>query len=177
MVTAGLTIGLSGVPFFTHDIAGFSGGPSTKELFMRWTELGAFTPVMRTHDGLQREDNHRFDSDAETLAHFAQMAQLHNSLLPYFLDVAAEAIDRGLPMVRHTMLVDPDWNLAYEANAQWLIGDNLLFVPVVREGEDCVTVYFPEGQWRHLLTNEIYEGRQVLQMDAPIGVPAAFQRE
>lgn len=177
VVTAGLTIGLSGVPFFTHDIAGFSGGPSTKELFMRWTELGALTPIMRTHDGLQREDNHRFDSDAETLAHFAQMAQLHASLLPYFLEVASEAIDRGLPMVRHTMLVDPDWDLAYEANEQWLIGDDLLFAPVVREGENSVTVYFPEGSWRHLLTNEIYDGRQVLQVDAPIGVPAAFRRE
>jgi alpha-glucosidase len=176
VVTAGLTSGLSGVPIFTHDIAGFSGGPSTRELFERWAELGALTPVMRTHDGALKNENHHFDSDPETLAHFTKMSQLHASLASYFEQVAAETVTDGLPMVRHTVLVDPDWDAAYEANWQWMIGSDVLVAPVVTEGATAVTVHFPAGRWRHLLTGEIYEGRQIATVFAPIGRPAAFQR-
>ena len=114
VITAGLTIGLSGVPYFTHDIAGFSGGPSDKELFWRWTELGAFTPVMRTHDGLRKLENHRFDSDPETLAFFTRFALIHQALFPYLKELVQQAVDEGLPVIRHTVLVDPDWPEAYE---------------------------------------------------------------
>ena len=75
-----LTMGLAGIPFFTHDIAGFSGGPGTKELFLRWTEMGAFTPFMRTHDGLKKFENHIFNSDEETLAFFKKFALIHKEL-------------------------------------------------------------------------------------------------
>src|SRR5690606_25935047 len=67
VLPAMLSLGLSGIPFVTHDIAGFSGGPSTKELYMRWTELGAFTPIMRTHEGNKRDENWSYHADAETL--------------------------------------------------------------------------------------------------------------
>ncbi|MGB9339754.1 MAG: TIM-barrel domain-containing protein, partial [Polyangiales bacterium] len=61
VVPAMLNLGLAGQPFVTHDIAGFArgAGPSSKELFQRWTELGAFTPVMRTHDGADKVNNWR----------------------------------------------------------------------------------------------------------------------
>ncbi|MDP8256524.1 MAG: glycoside hydrolase family 31 protein [Candidatus Alcyoniella australis] len=176
VVRAGLSLGLSGVPFFTHDIGGFSGGPRTKELFLRWTELGAFTPVMRTHDGLLKEENHSFDSDAQTLQHFSRMARIHGALLPYFMQLADEAVQRGLPMLRHTCLVDPDWSGSYIAHEQWMIGNDLLFAPVVRKGEDWVQVLFPQGQWEHLLTGERFEGRTSAVVDAPLGAPAAFVR-
>jgi alpha-glucosidase (family GH31 glycosyl hydrolase) len=79
-------------------------------------------------------------------------------------------------MVRHTVLVDPDWDAAYEANWQWMIGSDVLVAPVVTEGATAVTVYFPAGRWRHLITGAIYEGRQIATVFAPIGRPAAFQR-
>lgn len=176
VVTAGLTLGLSGIPFFSHDIAGFSGGPSGKELFLRWTELGAFTPVMRTHDGLKKLENHRFDSDLETLAHFALMARLHAALLPYFRTLADEAVTQGLPMVRHTVLVDPAWKGALKAHRQWMVGPDLLLAPVVKEGAVSVEVAFPEGQWEHIFTGHRYSGRQLSMIPAPLGRPAAFVR-
>lgn len=176
VVRAALTIGLSGVPYYSHDIAGFSGGPSTKELFMRWTEMGAFTPVMRTHDGLKKKQNHRFDSDAETLAHFKKFALIHAALLPYFHRLAQDAITSGLPMIRHTVLVDPDWSKAVDADWQWMIGDDLLVAPVVTQGADSVQVYFPKGDWVNLLTGEKHKGRTVATVKAPIGQPAVFVR-
>jgi alpha-glucosidase len=176
VVAAGLTLGLSGVPFFTHDIAGFSGGPSTKELFQRWTELGAFTPVMRTHDGLKKGENHRFDSDPATLAHFAAMAKLHAALFPVFRALAGEAAATGLPILRHTALCDPAWAESFKAHAQWMIGDDLLVAPVVTEGAQAVRVFVPEGDWEHLLTGERFAGRSVVEIAAPIGLPAALVR-
>ncbi len=177
VIKAGLNLGLAAVPFFTHDIAGFSGGPCTKELFMRWTELGAFTPFMRTHDGLQREKNHRFDSDADTLEHFTRMAKLHEAMAPYFMEIAQDAVDAGLPIIRHTALVDPDWEESFEAHEQWMLGDDILFAPVVSEGATSVRVLFPDGKWEHALTAKKYGGRVAVTVDAPIGTPAIFVRE
>lgn len=176
VVKAALTMGLAGIPFFTHDIAGFSGGPSVKELFLRWTEMGAFTPFMRTHDGLKKKENWRFDSDAETLAHFTRFAKIHKALAPYFKKAAAEAVADGLPIIRHAVLVDPAWELSYEAEGQWHIGRDMIFAPVTAQGGAKAKVYLTEGEWRHLFDGKIYNGRTLVEIDAPIGSPAAFAK-
>jgi alpha-glucosidase len=177
VVRAALTIGLAGIPFYSHDVAGFSGGPSTKELFMRWTELGAFTPIFRTHDGLKKTENHRFNSDAETLAHFKKMALMHQALLPYFKPLAQEALRTGLPMIRHTILVDPEWPEALDADTQWMLGDDMLFAPVLEKGATEVRVKFPAGEWEHLLTGQPFPGRATAMVPAPMGTPAVFIRK
>ena len=176
VVTAGLTLGMAGIPFFTHDIAGFSGGPSDKELFMRWVELGAFTPVMRTHDGLKKLENHRFDSDAETLAHFSYFARVHATLLPVWKSLAQEAVASGLPMIRHTLMVDPDWTEARNAHGQWMLGNDILIAPVVTQGSHSVEVHLPQGDWEQLFTGDTFEGRSVHTVDATVGHPAVYVR-
>lgn len=72
VVPAMLNLGLAGQPYVTHDIAGFARGtgPSDEELYMRWTELGAFTPVMRTHEGANKEGNWSWEKSPATTAHF-----------------------------------------------------------------------------------------------------------
>ncbi len=176
VIAAGLSLGFAGIPYFTHDIGGFSGGPREKELMLRWIELGAFTPVMRTHDGLKKLDNHHFDSDAETLTHFARFAKIHAALGSYWKTLADEATESGLPMVRHTALVDPEWDAAYDAHHQWMLGDDLLIAPVVAKGALSVTASLPDGEWEHLFTGETFDGRQIVSVDAPIGEPAVFVR-
>ncbi len=171
VVTAGLTIGLAGIPYFTHDIAGFSGGPSTKELFQRWTELGAFTPVMRTHDGLKKHENHNFNTDQETLEHFVLFSKIHAALLPYLKLLAQQAVDQGLPMVRHTVLIDHEWEKSFEAHKQWMLGSDILFAPVVEQGTESIDAYLPEGEWEHLLTGDTFTGRQIVNISAPVGMP------
>ena len=176
VVKAGLTMGISGIPFFTHEIAGFSGGPSTKELFMRWTELAAFTPFMRTHDGLKKLDNHRFDSDPETLSHFVTMAHAHKAMAPLFKELAQEAVQTGLPIIRHTGMVDPDWLGAQSAHHQWMLGDDVLFAPVVAQGAQTVTIHFPEGVWTHVKSGVQEQGREMVTVQAPLGEPALYFR-
>ncbi|MBM4373315.1 MAG: hypothetical protein FJ098_16785 [Deltaproteobacteria bacterium] len=171
------SLGLSGIPFTTHDIGGFSGGPRTKELLLRWVELGAFTPFMRTHEGLRKAANVQVWSDPETLAHTARFTVLHAALLPYLRELAEEAVETGLPMVRHTLLVDPGWEGSHAADAQWLLGDDLLVVPVLGEGALAVEARLPEGTWEHLFTGEVAQGRTKLRVEAPPGQPAVFVRQ
>ncbi|MEM9071860.1 MAG: TIM-barrel domain-containing protein [Myxococcota bacterium] len=173
VVPALINLGLSGVPYVTHDIAGYSGGPSTKELFLRWTELGAFTPVMRTHEGLQALNNWSWNRDDETIAHFRRFGRIHEALLPEITAAAEEAARSSLPIVRHLLLAYPNDPNVIDLDDQYMFGDDLLVAPVLTE-ENAREVYLPEGEWFHVFTGERFEGGQTLTVDAPIGTPPVF---
>ncbi len=176
VVPAMLNLGLTGMPFVTHDIAGFSGGPSTKELWLRWCELGAFTPIMRTHEGLKRSLNWNWDGDAETTAHFRRFARIHELLLPELLELAEAAASSSLPILRHLTLVFPDDVASRTVADQFMLGDTLLVAPVVTEGATTKQVYLPPGTWFHVWTGTMYTGGQSVVVDAPIGQPPVFSR-
>ena len=176
VVPALLNMGLSGQPFVTHDIAGFSGGPSTPELYWRWTELGAFTPYMRTHDGNERDENHRWDADEETTAHFRRMAGVHALLQPELEALAAEAEETGLPMVRHLMLEYPEDGVTWGISDQFLLGPELLVAPVVEEGATSREVYFPEGDWFNVWDGNKVTGPGWRTVDGPVGAPPVYAR-
>lgn len=174
VVPAMINLGLTGMPFVTHDIAGFSGGPSTKELWLRWCELGAFTPIMRTHEGLKRSLNWNWDGDAETTAHFRRFARIHELLLPELMTLAAEAASSSMPMLRHLTLVFPDDVASRTVADQYMLGDTLLVAPVVAEGATTKQVYLPPGTWFHVWTGDMHTGGQTITVAAPIGQPPVF---
>ena len=178
VVPAMLNLGLAGQPFVSHDIAGFArgDGPSTKELFQRWTELGAFTPIMRTHDGADKLNNWRWNSDEDTENHFRKFAYVHCALMNDFMMLAAEAEETGAPIVRHMMLVFPDDMETWDLSDQYMIGDSLLFAPVTEQGATTWSVYLPDGVWFDVWTGESVEGGRRITVDALIGSPPAFSR-
>lgn len=178
VVPAMITLGLAGVPYATHDIAGFSGGPSTRELFMRWTELGAFSPIMRTHEGNRRDVNHDWNADAETVAHFRRFVRVHDALRGELERGSAQAQATSIPLVRHLMLEFPADRAAWDVHDQYLLGDALLVAPVVREGATRRSVYFPAGAaWFDVWTGARFEGGARAEVDAPIGRPPVFSRD
>lgn len=176
VVPAMLNMGLSGQPFVTHDIAGFSGGPSTEELYKRWTELGAFTPYMRTHDGNERDENWRWDSDEDTLAFFGRFARIHQALQPELEALAAEAATTGMPIVRHLMLEYPGDAETWDISDQYLLGPDLLVAPITEEGSTRRDVYLPEGDWFNVWTGQESEGPGWVAVSSPIGQPPVFSR-
>ncbi len=179
VVPAMLNLGLAGQPFVTHDIAGFGNrgvGPSTKELFQRWTELGAFTPIMRTHDGADKVNNWRWNKDEGTTSHFRKFAYVHCALMNDFMTLAAEAEASGAPIVRHLMLVFPDDARTWDISDQFMIGDSLLVAPVTEEGATSRSVYFPAGSWHNVWTGDRVEGGQRSTANAPIGSPPVYSR-
>lgn len=178
VVPALVNLGLAGVPYVTHDIAGFSGGPSTKELYQRWTELGAFTPIMRTHEGNRRDVNHDWDADAETVAHFRRFARVHGALRAELTALAEEAQATGAPMVRHLLLEFPDDRACWPVSDQYLLGTGLLVAPITTEGATRRAVYLPAGAtWFHVWTGEEHEGGRTIEVEAPIGSPPVFSRD
>ncbi len=176
VVPAMLNLGLAGQPFVTHDIAGFArgDGPSTKELFQRWTELGAFTPIMRTHDGANKLENWRWSRDEATTAHFRKFTFVHCALADDFMALADEAASTGAPILRHMMLNFPSDSETWNLSDQYMIGDSLLVAPVVEQGASTRSVYFPAGMWYDVWTGDSLEGGRRLTVDAPIGSPAVY---
>lgn len=153
VVALGIGAGIAGVAVFTHDIAGYSSignDPSTKELWLRWCTLGAMTPVMRTHHGAFKDDNWQFDSDAETLAHYARWGAIHTQLFPYLRGLAQLATDTGRPMVLAPFLVYPDE--AWGRTDVWMLGSGLFVAPVVEGGVTGREVDLPAGAWFNFWT-------------------------
>lgn len=169
VIPIGMHLGMAGVSIFGSDIAGYSSfgdGNATKELFFRWTSMAAFHPLMRTHHGSDNCENWSFDTDEESTDHFRRYAQIHTLLYPYFDELSNEAVERGLPMVRHPYLVDPELSgLWTDTEYQFFLGDDLLVAPTVTEGATERDVRVPTEDWWPLFDPE----RLGVGSTAPIG--------
>ncbi len=143
VLALGLGLAASGVPVYTHDIAGYNSvgnDPSDQELWYRWAALGAFSPVMRTHHGAFDDENWQFDTDEETLSYWAELTQDHARLYPYRSGLAREAAELGSPMIRPVSFhYGQDWGRM----DAWLLGSALLVAPVLERGATGRDVALP----------------------------------
>ncbi len=161
----GVGLGLSGIGRYGSDIAGFSSvgvPPSTRELYFRWITMGAFEPVMRTHDGLREGENWHYETDQETLDHYGRFARLHLRLQPFWLGLDVAYREQGLPFMRHGLIVEPTDSPAFalvrDAPDQHFLGDDLLVAPVVEEGATSRSVVFPPGRWYDWFSPAVVDG-------------------
>ncbi len=157
VVPMGLGLSIAGVSTYGSDIAGYQvalRAPTNKETFFRWTELGAFTPVMRTHHGTQPLKNWNLASDAETTAHFRKYAILHQQLTPYFELLAKEAHDTGISIMRHLAVEFPSDGKAWTVGDEFMLGSSILVAPITLKGQTKRDVYLPTAsewvQWPEL---------------------------
>jgi alpha-glucosidase len=180
VICAALSSGLMGNAYHHSDIGGYTslyGNRRTPELFQRWAEMAAFTPVMRTHEGNRPSENFQFWQDGAVLAHFARMARIHVGLVPYARGLGAEAAARGLPLQRPLFLHFPKDPLAYAIQDQYLYGEDLLVAPVHEAGRTDWEPYLPAGAaWTHLWSGRTFEGGSRARVPAPIGEPPVFVR-
>ena len=181
-----LSGGLSGWSLNHSDIGGYTTVSivikvhRSKELLLRWMEMSAFTPVFRTHEGVQPENNVQFYTDSETYDHFARFAKVFKALAFYRRELMQEAARFGYPVARHPMLHYPEDPNVYGLKYQWLLGPDFMVVPVVDEGDNDVNAYLPAGQWVHVWTDEVYgsptQGSWKMNVPSPLGKPAVFYR-
>ncbi len=174
----GVGLGLSGVGRYGSDIAGFSSlwnGNSDEELYSRWVSMGAFEPVMRTHDGVREGENWHWQNGKFSIGHFARYSRLHLRLLPLWRALDRAYTEEGLPFLRHSILVESGSGEAAEALRdapdQHFLGDDLLVAPVLEEGATSRSVRLPPGRWYSLLGDAIYEGGEEgasVEVAAPI---------
>ncbi|WP_455382757.1 alpha-glucosidase [Salinispira pacifica] len=179
VIPAAISLGSVGGAAWHTDLGGYTSLAwvrRSKELFMRWAELAAFTPIMRNHEGNRPDTNWQFNSDEETLAHLARMTRIYTSLREYHRSALNEYQVNGLPPIRHPAMHYPGDIGLWRIRDQYLYGRDLMVCPVVAKRRRSRRVYLPEDGWVHLFT-----GRRApsgwSRVDAPVGRPAVFYRE
>jgi alpha-glucosidase (family GH31 glycosyl hydrolase) len=167
-IPLGLNTGLSGVPYWGTDIGGFFHPiPETGELYARWFQLGAFSPIFRSHGWVWRE-HVPWAHGPEVEAICRRYAELRYRLLPYTYSLAWQAHTLGLPLMRPLVLNYPDDPRVWSLGHQFLWGDDLLVAPVTREGATAWPVYLPAGRWHDFWTGARYEGPGGVTVPAPL---------
>lgn len=174
----GLSASLSGLPFWGSDVGGFitRGGEQVlpdPELYLRWHQFGAFTPVYRAHGHGAREP---WIFGPEWTERVKAVIARRQRLLPYVYATAYQAWAQGLPMMRPLFVLDPERSA--DASA-FLFGDAMLVAPVTQPlGEaPTMTVRLPPGGWYDAFTLERHEGGHEVQVPLTLDRFPLFYRE
>lgn len=145
---AALSIGLSGIPFFSHDIGGFMGRP-TPELYIRWAQFGLFSSHARCHGCGNENSREPWSFGEEANEIFKFYADLRYRLLPYIYDQSRKCSATAKPLVRALVIDYPEDRNVWAIQDQYLFGDSLLVAPVLRPLAEATErkLYLPEGTW------------------------------
>lgn len=150
----GLSLGMSGFGFWSHDIGGFESN-SSADVYKRWLAFGLLSSHSRLHGSRYYRVPWLYDEEAVDVARF--FTKLKCRLMPYLYGAAVETARTGVPMMRAMVVEYPDDPACLYLDRQYMLGDALLVAPVMSE-EGEVSYYLPEGQWIHLLNGDIKEG-------------------
>jgi len=150
----GLSLGLSGFGFWSHDIGGFEGTPP-EALFHRWLAFGLLSSHSRLHGSSSYRVPWVYGDRAVEVTRF--FTHLKLSLMPYLYAQAVETTRTGVPLMRAALLEFPDDPSCQQLDRQYFLGPDLLVAPVFR-ADGQVDVWIPEGTWTHLLTGRTVEG-------------------
>lgn len=186
VIPAGLSVGICGTNTWGPDIGGFFDAwdrsrrtAASKELWIRWCQFGALTPIMRDHLGSKRwttPDAVDLWTDEETVDTWRRYARLHNALVPHLLAYARIAHQTGAPTMRHLVLRYPGEPEALKQDHQYLLGDELLVAPVVEEGARTRRVWFPPGTWYSYWDETAWQGPGYQEVPAPLEQIPLFVR-
>ena len=150
----GLSLGLSGFGFWSHDIGGFEGTPPP-QVYQRWAQFG----LLSSHSRLHGSNSYRVpwlvqDESVEVVREFAR---LKCRLMPYLYRAAVEVSQSGVPMMRAMLLEFPDDPTAAFLDRQYMLGASLLVAPIFSD-DGSVKYYVPAGRWTHLTTGAMVVG-------------------
>jgi alpha-D-xyloside xylohydrolase len=166
VIVAAQSAGISGFPFWASDIGGYFGTP-TEEVFIRWIQFGAFSPIMQIH-GLGLREPWNFSE--RVLEIYRRYAQLHLDLFPYLYTYAHIAHKTGVPIVRALAVEFPNdpgiWS--DESEHEYCFGSELLVAPVYWGGDRFRSTYLPRGAWRDFWNGRAYEGGALVRLPAEL---------
>ncbi|MFN8531376.1 MAG: alpha-xylosidase [Anaerolineae bacterium] len=150
----GLSLGLCGFGFWSHDIGGFH-DTAPPDLYKRWVAFGLMSSHSRLHGNTSVRLPWMFDDESVDVLRFFN--QLKTTLQPYLLDAAREAHDCGVPVMRAMLLEFPNDPSCWSLDQQYMLGSALLVAPIFNSQGKTV-YYLPQGTWRNLLTGEVAQG-------------------
>jgi 1,3-alpha-isomaltosidase len=185
-ITAGLTAGLSGVPFWGWDLAGFSGEIPSVELYVRAAAMAALCPIMQYHSEFNHHRSPSHDrtpwnvaarhEDEQALRLYRRFAELRQRLHPLLVEWAASTAATGGPMMRPLWFDDPGDRAAWEVPLEYRFGPDLVVAPVCWPGRDSLDVYLPAGDWIDAWTGEPVTGASTHVRETPLDVIPAYHR-
>jgi alpha-D-xyloside xylohydrolase len=196
--TAGLNMGLAGIPWWTTDIGGFLRGnpdePSFRECFIRWFQYGVFSPVFRLHGEriphrkpigtkgggafFSGADNEVWSYGEENYEILKKYMFLREELKPYIKGLMEEAHEKGTPVIRPLFYDYPQDSKAWEVEDEYFFGPDVLVAPVMQENMTKRFVYLPEGSnWKYTHTGLVYKGGSCVECETPLEIIPVFLRE
>ncbi len=169
-------------PYWSHDIGGHQPGPVEPELYARWIQWGAFSPILRTHTTRNPKAERRIWKFPDEVFQAARKAfHLRYELIPYIYTAARQCYDTGLPLCRPLYYDWPELDEAYEYTGEYLFGDDLLVAPVTKPANPMsgcaeVHVWLPPGEWTNWFTGRTYEGPRRILLQVPLDEIPLFAR-
>ncbi len=150
----GLSIGLSGFTFWSHDIGGFVTA-TPEDVYRRWTPFGMLTSHVRSHGNPPTEP---WEYGEDFMNGFRKADNMRYELMPYIYAQAKHASEKGLPMLRALFVEYPDDPGSWLVDNQYLFGSDILVAPMFENGTKR-SVYLPgKGNWYDYQTGKVYAG-------------------
>ena len=157
----GLSFGLSGFTYWSHDAGGFV-ERAPRDLYRRWLGFGVLTSHTRAHGVPPREP---WEYDPEFVDIYRRTVELKYSLMPYIIAQAKESSAHGYPMLRTLFFEYPNDPTSWLIEDQYMFGSDLLVAPLIEDG-DTRKVYLPPGSWIDYQSGKVYAGGQWHQITA-----------
>lgn len=150
--------------YWSHDIGGHLslGDGIDPEMYTRWLQFGAVSPIMRTHsskNSLLNKEPWVFDDEYRDV--IRQTIQQRYKMVPYIYAMARTAYETGVSLCRPMYYDYPEAEEAYKYDRQYMFGDNMLIAPITSASADGyadVKVWLPEGKWFEYHTGTLLEG-------------------
>ena len=149
----GLSFGLSGFSFWSHDMGGFVTA-SPEDIYRRWLPFGFLSSHTRAHGAPPTEPWLISESFTEA---FRDCAEMKYKLMPYVYAQAKDCSERGLPMVRALLVEFPQDPGAWLVEDEYMFGSQMLVAPLMESGTERM-VYLPKGKWIDYQSGAVYEG-------------------
>ncbi len=189
-ISAGINFSLSGLPYWTMDIGGFSverryEKPNEadleewRELNTRWFQFGAFTPLFRVHGQYPFREMYNIAPDNHPAYHsMLYYNRLRYRLMPYIYSLAGQAYHKDGTIMRGLVFDFSSDKAVAGIGDQYLFGPSLLINPVYTYRVKHRNLYLPHGAgWYDLYTGQYYEGGQTINAAAPYGRMPVFVKE
>lgn len=174
LISSGISCGLSGYASWAPDI--LSSSPD-KELWKRWVQFAAFTPILRDHLWVNDPTSVDIWYDNETAQYFKKYAEIHMELVSYIQEALANYRKTGTPVVRHMMLEFPDDQETYTCEYQYMFGADYLVAPVVDKGHLSKNIYFPKGKWKSFWGKETIDSKgEWIEVEASLEEIPVYER-
>lgn len=163
VLTGALNLSACGFSIWGSDLGGFLGWPEPA-VYMRWTQFGCFSPLMRCHGRTPREP---WYYGTNAVINYKFYTWVRENLLDYIYDSALGSGATGMPMMRSLAVAYPGDAPAAAVSDEYLFGNDLLVAPVLTD-DDLRTITFPPGRWTSLWTGETVAGPAVVTTNVPL---------